>query len=541
MEKRKLHRLPYVGLLAVLGWALPLDLSAQTTSGGSQSPFELGGSARALGMGNATVALTGEGDSFFENPASLATLNIHQILTFHAPLFLDTLYDSLAYTHPIAAHSSFGLSAARLAVDGVPETTTNILAVSSFTAEQLEGRLGYGFRVLDDLDFGATVKYLHEQLSNYQGSGIGVDLGLLYRFAKGPQDYTKIGVANLTLGVALSNALQPETKLYQTADQPVRVLRPGLSYLLRFPGSRDRIWLAAEAQVPQVGTPLYQGGIEYGWNDTAFIRAGFDGVSPTAGAGLKISDFQVDYAYNQRELGTLHRFSLSYFFGRYSDPLQAQKIDLLKWVARSYASTNDYGPAIKSWQNVQREFPDDGEAAKAIADLQARRKKEVRSQLDAAESAMARKDYERALPLIAKVMSLDPGNPRAKQLLSQVDKKTMLSTNYTRGVEAYSREDYALAVQYLQNVYEDDPHYRDVNFLYHDAMSHYLPLESMSKEATELYGKGVDEYMKGDYHKAIDYWNQVLEKSPKNFLVRRNIEEAKSRMNDKATAPPGKP
>src|SRR5581483_1440002 len=133
MEKRTLHRLFYAGLLAVTGWALPLDLSAQTASGGSQSPFELGGSARALGMGNATVALTGEGDSFFENPASLATLNIHQVLTFHAPLFLDTLYDSLAYTHPIAAHSSFGLSAARLAVDGVPETTTNILAVSSFT------------------------------------------------------------------------------------------------------------------------------------------------------------------------------------------------------------------------------------------------------------------------------------------------------------------------------------------------------------------------------------------------------------------------
>ncbi|HTC21638.1 MAG TPA: tetratricopeptide repeat protein, partial [bacterium] len=111
--------------------------------------------------------------------------------------------------------------------------------------------------------------------------------------------------------------------------------------------------------------------------------------------------------------------------------------------------------------------------------------------------------------------------------------RTLLSTNYTRGVETYSREDYALAVQYLEMVYEVDPHYRDVNFLYHDAQSHYLPLESMPKELTELYAQGVNDYMAGDYQKAIEVWDQVLDKSPKNFLVRRNIEEARSRLKDK--------
>jgi tetratricopeptide (TPR) repeat protein len=140
--------------------------------------------------------------------------------------------------------------------------------------------------------------------------------------------------------------------------------------------------------------------------------------------------------------------------------------------------------------------------------------------------------------LVAKVMVLDPGNPTAKSLLKQVDRKTLLATNYTRGVEAYSREDYALAIQYLQGVYEIDPHYRDVNFLYRDAQSHYLPLESMSKESTELYAKGVEAYIKGDFPKAVDYWGQVLEKNPKNFLVRRNLEEAKTRMKDKP-APAG--
>jgi hypothetical protein len=48
----------------------------------------------------------------------------------------------------------------------------------------------------------------------------------------------------------------------------------------------------------------------------------------------------------------------------------------------------------------------------------------------------------------------------------------------------------------------------------------------------------VEAYIKGDFPKAVDYWGQVLEKNPKNFLVRRNLEEAKTRMKDKP-APAG--
>jgi tetratricopeptide (TPR) repeat protein len=154
-----------------------------------------------------------------------------------------------------------------------------------------------------------------------------------------------------------------------------------------------------------------------------------------------------------------------------------------------------------------------------------------------ANSAISRGDFEKAIPFIAKAMSLDPGNPEAKKLLNLVDKKNFVSANYTRGVEAYSKDDYGLAVQYLQMVYETDPQYRDVASLYHDAQSHYQPLESMSKEMTDLYAKGVDYYMNGDYANAIDVWQKVLEKNPKNYLVQRNIEDAKSRVKDKV--PPG--
>src|SRR5581483_5985535 len=360
----------------------------QTNGGGVVSPFDLGGSAAALGMGGAVAAYTGSGDGFFENPAVLATVQEHEIMTFHAPLFLDTIYDSIGYIHPVGSSESFGLAVARLGVSSILQTQNNIQAVSTFSEEELQGWLGYGFRLEDNLDLGGSVKFIHEEIGSYQGTGGGIDLGLLYHFSRTRKDFEQLGYKNFVIGFSVTNVLQPETKLFQSTNDAARVFRPALSYSYLFPGSSSSLLLTGEGQVPQAGgNMLIKAGLEFGLNKTLFARAGFDGVGPTAGAGVRFYDFEFDYAYNQKDLGSLNRFSLTYRFGRYIDPLQAQKIDLLKWVARSYSQNKDYGPAIKAWENVKREYPDDPEALQAIQTLQHQRKNEVQDQLRLARAA----------------------------------------------------------------------------------------------------------------------------------------------------------
>ena len=75
----------------------------------------------------------------------------------------------------------------------------------------------------DDLDLGATVKYLRQQVGTYQASGMGVDLGLIYHLGKARQDFAQLGYKNLAVGLAVSNALEPQTRLFQDVDQPVAV------------------------------------------------------------------------------------------------------------------------------------------------------------------------------------------------------------------------------------------------------------------------------------------------------------------------------
>lgn len=533
MKKPSLGLLCAGTILTLIFWSFSLPAFCQQ-AGGVQSPFELGGSARLLGMGGVGTALTGDGSSFFVNPASLATLNEQEILTFHAPLLEDSAYDALGYVLPVGSHDSFGAALEQVGTSGVSVTTDNINSSIATSNTQIQGLLGYGFSLDNSLSLGANVKYDRQTLYTYEDSGMGLDLGLLYQLGSTADDLAQFGLKNLSVGFSVSNIIAPESHLDQLGDSPARVYRPALSYHYQSPGLQSSLWISVEGQITQGGTQLVAGGLEYGLNNFLFARVGYDGVSPTAGAGLRWEGLEFDYAFNERDLGALQRFSLTYSFGKYQDPLIAQKMNTMKFIAKTYDRENEYDAAIQAWKSEWKEFPDDGEAPSAIADLQKRRQDALRKYIEESRDAMANGNLDRAVRAMSQGLSLDPTNPSIKKMLGEVNRELVLTSNYMRGTEAYSREDYKSAVEYLGLVYQIDPGYRNTAFLYHDAQSHYMPLESMSKESTDLYAKGVNAYMDGKYQTAIDEWSKVLEKEPKNYLVRRNIEEAQEQLDEKS-------
>jgi tetratricopeptide (TPR) repeat protein len=522
-------------ILTLVFWSISLSAYSQN-AGGIQSPFELGGSARLLGMGGVGTALTGDGSSFFVNPASLETLSEQEILTFHAPLVEDSAYDALGYVLPIGSHDSFGVALEQEGTPGGLITTTGNNSNGTFSNQEIQGLLGYGFGLDDNLSLGANVKYDRQTLYTYEDSGMGLDLGLLYQLGSSADDLAQFGLKNLSVGFSVSNFIAPESHLDQMGDSPARVYRPALSYHYLSPGLQTSLWISVEGQITQGGTQLVAAGLEYGLNNFLFGRVGYDGVSPTAGAGLRWEGLEFDYAFNQRDLGALQRFSLTYSFGKYQDPLVAQKMNTMKFIAKTYDRENEYDAAIQAWNSEWKEFPDDGEAPAAITDLQKRRQDALEKYIEESQDAMTNGNLDQAVRAMSQGLSLDPTNPSIKKMLSQVNQELVLTSNYMRGTEAYSREDYKSAVEYLGMVYQIDPKYRNTAFLYHDAQSHYMPLESMSKESTDLYAKGVNAYMDGKYQTAIDEWSKVLEKEPKNYLVQRNIAEAQEQLDEKPQA-----
>ncbi len=513
-------------------WMSAAAILAQTAeTGGIVDPFQLGASARILGMGAAGVALTGDGGGIPQNPALLSTVNQGELLTFHAPLFVDTIYDSLGIVQPLSNASGIALSISRLGVDNILQTQNSIQAISSFSIQEWQATASLGAEVFPGFGLGVLMKGVQEQIASYQGEGFGLDAGLIYRFAQSNIEYSKMGLSNVVLGLEIENLISPQVTLYQSPDQPAEVIRPALGFRYDI-SSTDRIWIALEDEMTQGGSSLVKAGVEYTFQNTFFVRAGFDGVSPTAGAGVSLSGFELDYAYNQRDLGTLNRFSLAYRFGQYMDPVKTQKMDLLKWVAQTYDKDNDYDAALKAWTNVQKENPDDTEASGAIQRLKQRRDQQVAALMKKARPAMQKGDYAVGIPLLGQVLAVEPGNAEAKSLLRHLDQNRVIESTYLSGVEAYRHENYKEAADYLREVYETKSDYRDVAYLLRDAESRYQPLESLSKDLSDLYSKGVEFYMKGQYDQAIAVWEKVLVRSPNNHLIERNLEEARTRLNE---------
>ncbi len=527
--------------LGVMFFAAALSPAFAQDSGGTVSPFELGGSARTLGMGGVGTALAGDGSSFFLNPATLATLSQQEILTFHSPLFLDSSYDAIGYLLPVGSHTSFGAAIERVSTSGVSETSGDGSLIGTISNEQLQGLFGYGFQLEDGFSLGGNVKYDRQVLGSYEDNGMGIDLGILYQLGRTGKDFSQFGLNNIAIGFSVSNVVSPESHLFSIADKPARIYRPAISYHFQSLDLSSSLWLSVEGQL-QAGagaSNLVLAGLEYGWNNTLFGRVGFDGVSPTAGAGIRLSGLEFDYAFNQKDLGPLQRFSLTYSFGQYRNPLDSLKMKTMKFIAKTYDGENEYDAAIQAWKSEASQFPDDDEAAAAIRSLQDRREKAIRSNIAEGREALDSDDLDRAVRVLAQGLSLDPTNPQIKKMLGQVNRELVLTSNYMRGTEAYSREDYKTAVRYLGVVNDLSPGYRNSTFLYHDAESHYLPLESMNKDATDHYAQGVNAYMAGNYVSAISEWKKVLENEPKNYLVRRNIEEAQQLLDASKTPDAG--
>jgi tetratricopeptide (TPR) repeat protein len=522
-----------IGAFLCLGSSLPV-LAAQE-NGGVESPFELGLSARDLGLGGAVGAWTEDAGAAMDNPALLSTLQRQELDTFHASLFVDTLYDAVAYTYP-DGHGALQGALMRIATTGIPLTTDSIQSEGTFSVQQIQGRLAYGLPLWRSFSIGAAVKYLRQSVPPNSDSGFGGDMGLLWKPSVQGKDRSRFSLRNLSLALSVSNLLQPEIRLRSDVSRFARVVKAAMGYRFVSSGGQSAFSLGVEmSRLDGVITPAT--GLEYGFHRLLFLRSGYDGVGACLGAGVQFKGFQFDWAMAKRDLGGSQRFSLCYRFGAVKDSRDLQRLAALKWIAHTFTDLKQYPEALKAWENVKDEFPEDAEAAKGPDDVVQKRDRDVVETLEGVRKLMAENQTAQAIPGLTHVLSLDPGNAQAKQFMRQADEKVFMAQNYMTGFECYNRGDYRGAVIAFEAVYRREPQYRDVARLWSDAKSHYEPLAGMSEELSRLYGQGVSEYLKGHYAQAIEIWKKVLVKSPNHFIVQRNIAEAQARIKDAQTSP----
>ena len=326
----KIFSLPLLSLL-IVNFALAGDF--RTAKYGSEF-LSLGAGGRALGMGGAYCALANDVTAGYWNPAGLVNVDYPQIILMHSQQFGGVVkYDYGSFAVPVGTRRSLGIGLIRLGVDDIPVTQLSNPALklgelyidengilrpnTPYVARRISDAeyalfLSYGVKRSTKFALGANVKVIHKSVGDHSAWGLGFDIASTLK-----------PVGNLLVGVNLQD-VTTTILAWDTGTREVIVpaLKAGVAYPLAIPGLSGSIAPAIDFDIRFEGRDYSAQfaagpvsldshlGWEYQFRDAFALRIGSDVGKFSAGAGINLPKFQIDYAFlSHDELGNSHRIS----------------------------------------------------------------------------------------------------------------------------------------------------------------------------------------------------------------------------------------
>ncbi|RME23747.1 MAG: hypothetical protein D6800_09445, partial [Candidatus Zixiibacteriota bacterium] len=291
--------------LAALFFALLLLASlVRAADAGNESPFAVGMTARATGLGGAYLSLASDATALYYNPSGLVWSDYQQALFSHSLLVENSTVSYGAWIYPITTRHGLGLGFMRVGTGDIQRISGfRPSGVFDYSYSQLA--LSYGFRPVSVFSFGGSLKLVRQSLDNLSDNSFGVDAGMMFR----PTDH-------LSLGLVARDLFGPELSLQQASEETPTTVAAGLS--LREIELSRTLALTAAVDLEKIENRdvLWHAGGELLIDGLYALRAGYNRDNLAFGLGLKYQRFQLDYAYQLVDyLDDTHYFSLSFTFG----------------------------------------------------------------------------------------------------------------------------------------------------------------------------------------------------------------------------------
>jgi hypothetical protein len=328
--------------------------------------LNIGAGARGMSMGNAQVASVDDGTAGYWNPAGLVNIKDNpQLNLMHSEYFAGIgKYDYANLVLPMKDNKrTLGLTLLRFAVDDIPNTvflvqpdgSINFSNITTFSSQDYAFifSLAQQMKTQSDvkINMGLNAKIIHRLAGDFAKSwGFGFDAGMQFvgdRWKVGimakdvtttfnawsfsidepirevfyvtqneiPEKSTELTAPQLVLGGSYNFKINNKISLLTEAD-----------FDITFDGKRNTVVSTDPVSIdPRLG-------LELSYNNVFFVRAGINNFQqvlddkdttnqskiwiyqPSIGAGFKIGDVQIDYAFtnlaNQSNPLYTHVFSL---------------------------------------------------------------------------------------------------------------------------------------------------------------------------------------------------------------------------------------
>jgi len=374
--------------LAALFAALP---AWADEDGGTRSIFAFGAGNRALSMGGAFTALADDPSAPLWNPGGLGFVPRRQLAATGASLYgLDVSEAFAGVVLPDWRYGTLALTFRHLGVGGIEgRDDRNSVTDPSLSDQQMELTFSYGRPIGRFVSLGGTIKLEQQSLAGFNDGAFGLDIGAL-AFPGALIAPETPWMQRVAVGGAVRNLFSSSMRLNQEDVSDPSSLRLGASYRHPFSGGRSAVFDVDLESGTNVPTGV-RAGLEVRLHPLLALRSGFTDGGYTAGAGINWKDFGFDYVFEDNNLGSVHRFGVSFGFGRTME--ESRQASLRSDEARLAARLEQ-----------------------AFAEREAARVTEL---LAEAETARQAGQYDEALDVLAAAATLVPDDPKIRETRMQ--------------------------------------------------------------------------------------------------------------------------
>src|SRR3989339_29181 len=279
----------------------------------SASFLKIGLGARAIGMGESYAGIADDVYAVYWNPAGLNNLTSNEFTAMHTEWFQDIRYEYASAALRLDAKSVCAFSLGGLYLAGIERRTVMenpedgpSLPEGTFGAYDILAVASYSSKLDESWTLGANIKGVYESIDIYGGFTIALDVGAIYKI-----------VPNVNIGMVIQN-FGPHLSIRETSYWLPLNIKVGVGFKI------PEVNLTGDFDINQPidNFTKFSAGLEYNYDNLLFPRIGyryrFNGnelgelSGLTAGIGIRISDYQLDYAFVPfGDLGVTHRISFT--------------------------------------------------------------------------------------------------------------------------------------------------------------------------------------------------------------------------------------
>jgi hypothetical protein len=292
--------------------------------------FSLGVGGRGLALGGAVIAGPFDATAAYWNPAGMNRLSGRYLVFMHAETFGSLLnHDYISYVNAGRNENSliqsFGFYIYYLGGGGIKITELDRNSRPRVVREESHGDFLFAAalsgKIAGSVDFGMTAKIIYRNIATESGYGLTADAGVLYQ----PSRHVTLAlmVTDITSGIIrYSGKTFDDGANYESI---IPTVKPGITIEYTYQDFTGRLMSSGDIKFEnlQSAAQYWSGsvsldthyGLEIGYREMAFGRVGFDISRFTAGGGVSVRRFSVDFAYlHHSDLDETFRVSVDYHF-----------------------------------------------------------------------------------------------------------------------------------------------------------------------------------------------------------------------------------